>query len=340
MPSASFEAADLTDLAAGVLLAAGATEDAASLSAELLVRAELAGHGSHGLRLLPHYVACCNSGMIDPASTPTVERDDGATVTLDGGLALGQVAGMVAIDLAVDRARAHGVAVVVMRRSGHLGRLADYVERAASRGAIAIAAANDSGLNQVVAPYGSTEPRLATNPIAIGIPRAERPHLVLDMSTSVVSHGTLDRMELEGRPIPDAWRTGDALQPLGGPKGTGLALAVDVLAGILSGAGFSGHSADADHQGVWMVAIEPTRFLAAGALEDGVEQLIGHVHTAAPHDPGAAVLVPGEPAARSTEHHLTHGIPIPPPLWADLVACATAAAVPVPDPIHAREEQP
>ena len=105
---------------------------------------------------------------------------------------------MVPVDLAVERARAHRFAIVAMCRSGHRARLADYVERGAEAGMIVILAANDSGANQVVALHGSVEPRLATNPLAVGVARPEPPHLVLDMSTSVASHGTIEEARLAG----------------------------------------------------------------------------------------------------------------------------------------------
>ncbi len=325
--------ADLEDLAVALLESSGVPAEAAGRVGEYLVRAELSGHGSHGLRLVGVYCDRCRSGRVDPTARPRVERDDGSTLILDGCQALGQVAGVYAARLVVERARLYGVAVVTMRRCGHLGRLADYVELAAAEGMIAILAANDSGANQVVAPHGSVEARLATNPIAIGIPRAGPPHFVLDMSTSIVSHGTVERLALECAPIPVGWTTGDALLPLGGAKGTGLALVVDVLAGILSGAGFSGGSAADDDQGLWIVALDPTRFLPAGQLERDVERLVGYVHSARASTLGNDVLVPGEPAALAAAAARRAGVGIPATLWGDLVARAREHAVPVPTPL-------
>lgn len=330
MATVRLRAADLEELAAGLLEASCVPSDAAAIVSTFLVRAELSGHGSHGVRLVGDYCDRCRTGRVDPTARPTVARDDGSTVSLDGCLALGQVAGVEAARLAVERARLHGVAVVTMRRSGHLGRLADYVELVAAEGLIAILAANDSGASQVVAPHGSDEARLATNPIAIGIPRASPPHFVLDMSTSVVSHGTLERLALEGAPIPDEWTTGDVLLPLGGAKGTGLALVVDVLAGILSGAGFSGGRASDDDQGVWIVALDPTRFLPPGRLERDVERLVSHVRSARPSTPLSEVLVPGEPGALATKAARRDGVRIPIALWADLVSRARNQSVPLP----------
>jgi len=322
-------------MAAALLEAVGAPTQAASTTATMLVRADLEGHPSHGVRLLPDYCSRCRSGVIDPAATPRIDRDDGSTVALDGRRALGQVAGRVAADLAVERAREHGVAVVTMRMSGHLGRLAGYVERMAANGVIAVLAVNDSGANQVVAPHGSGEGRLATNPIAVGIPRPTPPHFVLDMATSTTSHGSAQLRQLAGADLPDGWVAGDVLLPLGGAKGTGLALMVDVLAGVLSGAGFSRQSPGIDYQGVWMLALDPERFLAPGQLASETERLVCHVHTASPLAAGE-VLVPGEPAARAVEAFQRDGIPVLGPVWERLGELARELDVTIPD--HHYEE--
>lgn len=317
-------------MAVSMLEAVGAPAQAAETTAAMLVRADLEGHGSHGVRLLPDYCSRCRSGTIDPTATPRIERDDGSTVVLDGQRALGQVAGLVAAELAVERAREHGVAVVTMRLSGHLGRLAGYVERMAANGVVAVLVVNDSGANQLVAPYGSGEGRLATNPIAIGIPRPTPPHLVLDMATSVASHGTVELHRLTGAAVPEGLTAGDVLLPLGGAKGTGLAIVVDVLAGVLSGAGSSDAAPVYDYQGVWMLALDPERFLDPGQLETETERLVRYVRSATPL-PGHEVLVPGEHSARAVEALLRDGIPVLAAVWASLCELATELHVPIPD---------
>lgn len=322
-------------MAVSMLEAVGAPARAAETTAAMLVRADLEGHGSHGVRLLPDYCSRCRSGTVDPTATPRIERDDGSTVVLDGQRALGQVAGLFAAELAEERAREHGVAVVTMRFSGHLGRLAGYVERLAANGVVAVLVVNDSGANQLVAPYGSGEGRLATNPIAIGIPRPTPPHLVLDMATSVASHGTVEQHRLSGAAVPEGWTAGNVLLPLGGAKGTGLALAVDVLAGVLSGAGSSGEARVYDYQGVWMLALDPERFLDPGRLETETERLVRYVRSATPL-PRHEVLVPGERSARAVEALLRDGIPVLGPVWASLCELATELHVPIPD--HRYEE--
>jgi LDH2 family malate/lactate/ureidoglycolate dehydrogenase len=330
MRVARVDAGALSTMAAALLEAVGAPPEPAATTAEQLVRADLEGHSSHGVRLLPDYCARCRSGLIDPAATPRVERDDGSTVMLDGERALGQVAGLLAVDLIVERALAFGVAVVTMRRSGHLGRLASYVERIASAGMVGVLAANDSGANQVVAPFGSLERRLGTNPVAVGIPRPRPPHFVLDMATSAVSHGTVELHRLAGAADPPRdWVLGDVLRPLGGAKGTGLALVVEVLAGVLSGAGFTSERPGVDYQGVWILALDPVRFLLPGQLERDVEQLAGYVGS-------NNVLIPGEPAARAFHAAGRDGIPLPAAIWERVSDLADELDVSIPD--HRYEE--
>ena len=203
----------------------GASPDDAGRVAELLVRAEVGGHPGHGLRRLRQYANGWRRGTIVPSAQPEIVRDEGATLTLDGRRALGQVVCTLAADLAARRALEHGVAAVAVRHSGHAGRLADYADRACGHGAAVLLFANDSGAAQGVAPPGALEARLSTNPLAGGVPRAHAPHLVIDLSTSVVAHGKVRVLEDAGQPVPEAWVRDGLLQPLGGAKGFALASA-------------------------------------------------------------------------------------------------------------------
>lgn len=252
---------DLRELAARVLVSAGADPDAADVTATSLVAADLRGHGSHGVRLLPGYVRRLEDGRLDGEGSPEVVEDDGATVILGVGAMLGPAAVPRLAQLVADRAGEYGVAAVAVRRCGHLGRLFDLAEAIADRGKIGLVFANDAGRNTVVAPHGGAEPRLATNPLAIGIPRRERPHLVLDMATSATSHGGLVASRAAGRPDEPGWAVGDTLLPASGAKGFGLALVVEALAGVLTLAGDIGDPAEVDYQGILVLALDVERFL-------------------------------------------------------------------------------
>ena len=277
------------DIARDVTERMGASSDDAVRVAELLVRAEVGGHPGHGLRRLRQYANGWRKGTIVPSARPEIVRDEGTALTLDGRRALGQVVCTLAADLAARRALEHGVAAVAVRHSGHAGRLADYADRACGHGAALLLFANDSGAAQGVAPPGALEARLSTNPLAAGVPRARAPHLVIDLSTSVVAHGKVRVLEDAGEPVPEAWARDGLLQPLGGAKGFALALLVEALAGVVSGAGASSANPGPDDQGVFMLAFDPARFGQPAELAGRLDAMLAYV-LAAPLEPGAEPL--------------------------------------------------
>jgi uncharacterized oxidoreductase len=258
-------------------------------AAELLVRAEVGGHPSHGLRRLPQYANGWRAGIIVPSEQARIAQDGGSTLTLDGRHALGQVVCTLAADLAARRALAHGVAAVAVRQSGHAGRLADYADRACGHGVAVLLFANDSGAEQGVAPPGAREARLSTNPLAAGVPRARPPHLVIDLSTSVAAHGKVRVLEDAGRPVPQAWVRDGLMQPLGGVKGFALGLLVEALAGVVSGAGAVSPNPGPDDQGVFMLAFDPARFGEAAGMQQRLEAMLAYV-LGVPVEPGADPL--------------------------------------------------
>jgi LDH2 family malate/lactate/ureidoglycolate dehydrogenase len=212
-----------------------------------------------------------------PAAEAEIVRDCGSTVTVDGHRALGQVVCTFAADLAAERALAHGVAAVAVRRSAHCGRLADYADRACAHGVATLLFANDSGAAQTVAPPAALAARLSTNPLAAGIPRAHPPHLVLDMATSVAAFGKVRVLEEAGEPVPEAWMRGGLLQPAGGLKGFALALIVEALAGVVTGSGAVSADPGPDDQGLFLLAFDPARFGPPDELTAGLEAMLGYV---------------------------------------------------------------
>jgi uncharacterized oxidoreductase len=276
-----------------VLERMGAGPDDALRVAELLVRSDLGGHPSHGLRRLQQYARAWREGTIVPSARAEILRDEGSTLIVDGNRGLGQVVCTLATDLAAERALQHGVAAVAVRRSGHCGRLADYADRACGHGVALLAFANDSGAGQTVAPPGGLAARLSTNPLAAGIPRARAPHLVLDLSTSVAAYGKVRVLQDAGRPVPEAWMRDGLLQALGGAKGFALALLVEALAGVVSGAGAVSADPGPDDQGVFLLAFDPARFGEPADLAERLEAMLGYVLDV-PLEAGAEPLrIPG-----------------------------------------------
>ncbi len=235
----------LRSFCADALQAAGAATAAAQTCAQSLVAADERGVHSHGSLRLGVYVDRLRAGSIDGRSQPVAERDLGAVVVLDGRAGLGIAVAAAALDLAVERAARHGVGVVGVRNSHHCGMLAWLVQRAADRGCAALAMSN---ADAQVAPWGARAKFMGTNPMALGVPTAEAPFIV-DFATSVAAHAKIKAAAERGEPIPEGWAldaqgrpTTDprlalagALLPFGGPKGAGLSIAIELLAGLLPG---------------------------------------------------------------------------------------------------------
>jgi hydroxycarboxylate dehydrogenase B len=288
-----FTAGEGQRFAREIVVGMGAGAEDARRTAELLVRAELGGHPSHGLRRLAQYARGWRRGTIVPSARAEIVRDEGSTVTLDGRRALGQVVCTLAADLAAERALAHGVAAVAVRHAGHAGRFADYADRACERGAALLAFANDSGAGQAVAPPGGLEGRMSTNPLAAGIPRSRPPHLVIDLATSVAAYGKVQLLRDADRPLPESWVRDGLLQPLGGAKGFALALLVEALAGVVSGAGAVGPDPGPDDQGAFLLAFDPGRFGDPAELAGRVDAMLAHVLSAPVRDGAEPLRAPG-----------------------------------------------
>ncbi|HEY8367685.1 MAG TPA: Ldh family oxidoreductase [Thermodesulfobacteriota bacterium] len=344
---------DLERSGTEVFAALGAPREEAQWVSTLLVRSNLRGHDSHGVLRIPQYVEAIRAGQIRPGERPGVEERGPTTLVVDGRLGFGQVVAREAMALAVGRARAHGVAAVGIRRANHVGRLADFAEQAAAEGVVGLVFANDSGALQRVAPAGGIEGRLSTNPFAVGIPRRTPPHLVVDVSTSVVASGKLKAARDAGERVPEGW-VQDAqgrpstdpnvpfadppgtILPMAGHKGYALALVVEVLAGVLSGAGFVRPDPGPDYQGAFLVALDVSRFLPLDRFVADVEAMLAHVKSARPRPGVPEVLVPGEHAWKEAERRKVEGIPLAEGTWAKLRAIAEALGVPLPAPVGPR----
>jgi LDH2 family malate/lactate/ureidoglycolate dehydrogenase len=267
----------LQAVVAEVLRGFGAEEGEARLAADSLVRAEMRGTDTHGLPYLKLLVERIEARMVSVPTRVGVVREDGATALLDGGNGIGQTAGRAAMDRCIDAARRLGVGLTLVRNTNNLGFLAFYTLHAAQQGFVGLAMGN---ANAAISPWGGAEAFFGTNPLSIAVPGGESP-VVLDMSSSVVARGKIRKAERSGQRIPLGWALdatgaptddpGAALKgtllPIGGPKGYGLALMVDVLAGMLPGAAF-GQAVKTFHQplgptrvGALTLAVDVERFM-------------------------------------------------------------------------------
>lgn len=258
---------------------------------------------------------------------------------MDGDRGLGPVVGVHASNRAISRARDVGMCAVCVRGASHIGMLGYYAEMMAQRRMIGICMTNTE---PGVAPFGGAEKVLGTNPLAIGIPSRKEP-LILDMSTSVVARGKIVLAKERGEMIPEGWavdRDGKittdpkealdgALLPLGGAKGSGLAIMVDLLAGALSGAAVGKNvrgTLDMTHgstKGDLFIAIDPAAFVALENFLDSVETLKDQIRQCKRAEGVKTILLPGEFEYLTKEERLRRGIAITEGLHRELIALAT-----------------
>lgn len=330
----------------GMLHALGTPEDAAATVADLLVEADLRGVDSHGAHLMSLYVSRIRAGLIHPAARPRVVADDGATVRLDGGLGFGQIAGLEAVRLVVERSARYGVAAVAVREATHLGALASYTERAARAGRICFCFQNGP---TIVPPFGGLTPLFSTNPLSYAVPAADEPTIVYDVATTAVAGNKLLLARKRGDPtIPEGWANDDRgrpttdtaaasvnhLQWFGGHKGFGLALLVEVLGGVLAGSSFGrtehtdspAHGPDRVAKGFVFLALDPARLLPDFGAR--VDTLIRDVRAARPAEGVERVVVPGEFEHERRAEREAYGIPLPGALREELDRLAADLGVP------------
>ena len=336
--------AELTRLAVRVLEASGIAHADAVDAARILVTGDLMGHATHGVLRLESYSQRLRSGAMDAAASIAVEEVAPAVVRVDGANALGPLVGMRALREAMARARSQGVAIAFARNSNHFGAIAPYCLIAAEQGFASMIGSNAS---TTIAPTGGAETRLGNNPLGFGVPRGNGRPVILDMAMSVVARGKIRAALQKGQSIPETWATdrdGKAttdpraaldgfLLPFGGYKGYGLALIVDLLAGVLSGAAYLTHVNswldDPDKPGNLghVFVLIDTRVLGSAewlAQRMGDFQAIVHGTTRA--DPAVAVRLPGEIELDRLERHRREGVAMDAALVARLEAIAAPRA--------------
>jgi len=344
----------IEDYTRRLLEAAGAAPDHAALTAECLVFASLRGVDSHGLQLLTFYLDQLSDGRVDGKGSGRVVVESGACLLYDGENALGQVVGARCCDHASRLAQLNGLGLAVARESNHFGAAAFWGQRIAREGMIGIVLCNAS---PAVAPWQAREARWGTNPICCALPPPPGGHpddsmWLLDMATTTVAMGKIYKAKLNEEPtIPPGWAMDSEgrptmstaaalagfLMPLGGYKGSGLGLMVEILTGVLSGGAIStelGGLRWKDRRfrvSQFFLAIDPARFGSREAFASRVAGLVAHVKSAAPASGYDEVLVAGDPEWRTQRDRLLHGIPVTPGLWNEIASHAKRLDVAVPE---------
>jgi uncharacterized oxidoreductase len=327
-----------------VCTAGGSAEREAELVADQLVEANLTGHDSHGVGLVPHYVQALAKEALVPNRHAELVQERGPVLVVEGRRGYGQVIGHEAMMLAMARARDHGVALIAIRNSFHLGRIGHWAEQCADGGFASTHFVNGIDHPPIQAPFGSAEARFSTNPFCAALPGPDDALVVLDMATSRIALGKARVAANRGVPVPDGslldaegrpTRDGavmfaepkGALVAMGEHKGSGLAMLCELLAGALTG----GWTIQPEHpmaggiiNNMLSVVIDPD---ALGGREQVAREgsaLVAYVKSARPRAGVEEVLVPGEPEQRRRRQRLAQGIEIDERSWADIRAAASA----------------
>jgi LDH2 family malate/lactate/ureidoglycolate dehydrogenase len=302
-----------------------ATDEEARLVAESLIRADMRGIDTHGVHFLTLLANRVDAGMIRIPTRLEVVRDEGATALIDGGDGLGQVAGHRAMEMSIEKARKFGMGSVAVRNTNHIGILAFYALRIADQGMVGMVMCNGAAS---MPPWGGAEPFFGTNPISIAVPDGSDEPVVLDMSSSLVARGKIRRAERLKESIPLGWaldQNGEpttdpsaamkgTLVPIGGPKGYGLALMVDLLAGLLPGSQF-GPQVKTFHQplgptgvGVFIMAIDVNRFMPIHQFKGLVQSYGDSIKKSRKAKGVSRIYLPGEIEFEKEKKALSEGI--------------------------------
>ncbi len=342
-----------------VFRAWGMSEEHAVTTAEVMVETDLRGVDSHGISMLPTYHAEFRNGRLNMRPVFKTVRESPATALIDADRSLGHPVSVHAMNLAVDKSQATGVAVVCVFNSHHFGAAGCYSKIAAERGVIGMVTSATRGVTMV--PTFAAEPVMGTNPLAFAAPAKRNPPFQLDMATTTVAAGRIKVHKLNHAPLPPGWvvdgdgkpvtdetegfgwvfdRPEGGITPLGGTreqgshKGYGLAVLVHILAGTLSGASFSPirnrtqRNSDPHNIGHFFMAIDPRSFRAEGEFEEDLDQVIDVLHGARRAHPTQPVLVAGDPEMATRAERLEQGVPIPDDLMVLLRAVVEKAGVP------------
>lgn len=334
------KADNLHAVARAIFAKAGSNTRECKLLADHLVEANLKGHDSHGVGMIPAYIESLMAGELKLNASLKTITDSEALLVVDGGIGLGQTMAHDAIDLGIARAKQKGSAIVALRNAHHIGRIGHWAEQCAKDNLISIHFVNVIS-NAVVAPFGGAAARLVTNPIAIGIPRRNHEAVIVDFATSRLAHGKVrvaynkgetvppgTLIDAEGNPTNDSGVLFNeplgALLPFGEHKGWTLAFACEALAGALTG----GHAMKgpvtnkAIINNMFSIIVSPD---ALGTTSTYLSELEDFVRWAQlpPPNKQSHVLLPGDPERAKKADRLQNGIPVDPASWQQIVSAAS-----------------
>ena len=329
----------LSNCIQAIVSAGGSDEREAKLVAGNLVTANLTGHDSHGVGMIPRYVDSLLEGGLKVNQHPRIVFDGGALVTLDGQAGYGQVIGLEAMEIGIARAKQHGLCAMGLGRAHHLCRIGQWAEQAVAAGLVSLHFTNVIS-RSIVAPYGGSDARFGTNPVTIGIPIPDEPPFILDMATSAVAQGKIRVAHNKREQVSQDWLIDDqgfpttdprygviepfgALRTFGLHKGYGLAVVCELLGGALTGGG-TWHSDDRSrkrvYNGMLTILIDPQRLGTGDAFARETTAFLESLRKS-PVAPGFdKVRIAGEPEREMRARREREGVPVDDNTWEEILA--------------------
>lgn len=342
------EADKLTGIARRVFAAAGSAEDEAAIVGDHLVEANLKGHDSHGVGMIPSYLRNLAGGKAAVNQPGRVVGDSGSMIVYDGERGWGQIVARNATLIGIERARRGGVAVVALRNAHHIGRIGTYGEMCAAAGLVSLHFVNITDQRPAVAPWRGRDGRFGTNPVCIALPgpETERP-IVADMATSRIAMGKVrvarnkgeeiaaeTLLDADGNPTTDPHvmyrRPRGSLVTFGEHKGYALAFICEMLAGAVTGSGTMRPERQRDDSvtnGMLMIVIDPARLVDQAWMKDEIAAMAAYIIASPPRRTGEPVLIPGDPERANRANRLKNGIPIDDETWREIVEAARGVNV-------------
>ncbi len=318
----------IKEIGEALLVASGAPAVEAETVMRHCVNANLAGHDSHGIIMIPSYIERVKVGHIVPGAAWDIVQESPTTTVVDGNWGFGYVANERAMQYTIEKAKTANVAACTVFRQGHIGRLASYPLMAVEAGMIGLIAADSGRSPKHVAPFGGAEPRLGTNPISIAVPSDLDGPLFLDMATSAVAAGKIGLAVARGQQVPEGWiidkdgrqttdptqhRKGGALLPLGGSegyKGYGLAVMVEILCGLLTGLGYGVEPTGRHNDGCFMAVFNVAAFRPLAQFKQEVTEFARYLQDTKPAEGFSRVYYPGEIEHEKEQDRRMNGVEV------------------------------
>ena len=338
----------LGEIARRVFAAAGSAEDEAAIVADHLVEANLKGHDSHGVGMIPSYLRNLGGGSVVPNTPGRIVSESGSLIVFDGERGYGQIVARNATLLGIERAKRDGVAVVALRNAHHIGRVGTYGELCAAAGLVSLHFVNITDQRPSVAPWRGGDGRFGTNPLCVAIPGSEpeRP-IIADMATSRIAMGKVRVARNKGEAIASDTLLDDAGQPTSDPnvmyqrprgalltfgehKGYALAFICEMLAGAVTGSGTmrpERHAAETTTNGMLTIVIDPSRLVDQAWLRDEIAAMTAYVTASPPRRADEPVLIPGDPERANRLRRLTDGVMIDEATWREIATAARGVNV-------------